>query len=149
MSSPQAPGTKVQERAVAAPVTGRPPRPASLGGLVYTAPWRRIPGPSTGKRSKPRGVRAFAFGDSNPACGSANLRGTPPRLSHVLLKPCQARFLSYVSRATRAPRSIVLGDDLAVSLGAQVAQGQQADLRADELDRAVSEGQVGPARVLA
>src|SRR5262245_58176119 len=44
---------------------------------------------------------------------------------------------------------IVLGDDLAGGLGAQVAQGEQADLVADELDGAVGEGQVGPARVLA
>src|SRR5262249_44682279 len=44
---------------------------------------------------------------------------------------------------------IVLGDDFAVSLGAEGAQGQQADLLADELDGAVGEGQVGPARMLA
>src|SRR5262249_34662381 len=78
-----------------------------------------------------------------------NLRGTPPRLLPVCLQPCQVRFLSYVSRPTRAPRSIVLGDDFAVSLGAQGTQGQQTDLLADELDRAVGEGQVGPTRVLA
>src|SRR5262249_60655354 len=40
---------------------------------------------------------------------------------------------------------IVFGDDLAAGLGAEVAQGQQANVLADELDGAVGDGQVGPA----
>src|SRR5262245_15303880 len=54
-----------------------------------------------------------------------------------------------VSPCLRVLFLILLGDDFAVSLGTQGAQGQQADLLADELDRAVGEGQVSPARVLA
>src|SRR5580693_9520838 len=48
----------------------------SLLQVRIQVPWRWISGPNSGNEVFPRGVRAFANGDFNPARGSANLLGT-------------------------------------------------------------------------